>query len=322
MIDQRYKLFELLFQDLKDDEVGNFPNLKPLLAHYTSVQSLEGIIKNNEIWFSNPLFMNDLEELRYGLLMGQKLFLDDKDIFEACGTRKRFLILEEQFNHYISYFEDEHAFNIYAFCLSEHDPTDNDGLLSMWRGYGAQGNGVSIIFDFSKLEVQENTPLICSKVSYASREERENWISSKFSEFATILRQSELLDEELHVAAKYLVERLIIFSLFAKHKGFKEEKEWRVVYIPGLDVNNLLHPMFSYFISSKGIEPKLKLKLEPVDGLISSDVTLDNLVSKIILGPANSSVLSQKSVIRMLEKIGRGDMANRVIPSTIPFRPI
>ena len=33
-----------------------------LLAHYTSVQVVEQILKHEELWFSNPLYMNDLEE--------------------------------------------------------------------------------------------------------------------------------------------------------------------------------------------------------------------------------------------------------------------
>jgi hypothetical protein len=47
---------------------------RPLLAHYTSMQTLEQIMKNEEIWFSNPLFMNDLEEMRFGMNMGARLF--------------------------------------------------------------------------------------------------------------------------------------------------------------------------------------------------------------------------------------------------------
>ena len=39
----------------------------------------------------------------------------------------------------------------YVFCLSEHAKDDTDGLLSMWRGYGGNGNGAAIVFDAGKL---------------------------------------------------------------------------------------------------------------------------------------------------------------------------
>jgi hypothetical protein len=48
---------------------------QPLLAHYTSIDVVEKILRNEEIWFSNPLFMNDLEELRFGLFQGREAFM-------------------------------------------------------------------------------------------------------------------------------------------------------------------------------------------------------------------------------------------------------
>ena len=53
------KLFEPLWADLKGDD--SYPAKRPLLAHYTSMVVLEAILRDNEVWFSNPLFMNDLE---------------------------------------------------------------------------------------------------------------------------------------------------------------------------------------------------------------------------------------------------------------------
>ena len=47
---------------------------QPLLAHYTSIRVMESILKNGEVWFSNPLFMNDLQEMKSGLNEGMKLF--------------------------------------------------------------------------------------------------------------------------------------------------------------------------------------------------------------------------------------------------------
>jgi hypothetical protein len=120
---------------------------RPLLAHYTSLEVLEKIMKKDEIWFSNPLFMNDLEEIRFGVHQGARLFSQSKTVAEACGTPGRAQILENAFFHYYTQFDQEHAFDTYVFCLSEHDPANTDGLLSMWRGYGGQGNGAALVFN-------------------------------------------------------------------------------------------------------------------------------------------------------------------------------
>ena len=54
-----------LFNDLEEPT-------PPDLVHYTSMQTLECILRDKEIWFSNPLFMNDLEELRFGMNEGAR----------------------------------------------------------------------------------------------------------------------------------------------------------------------------------------------------------------------------------------------------------
>ena len=51
------RLFQPLFAGLPGED--SFPKKRPLLAHYTSVAVLEAILRNNEVWFSNPMFMND-----------------------------------------------------------------------------------------------------------------------------------------------------------------------------------------------------------------------------------------------------------------------
>jgi hypothetical protein len=65
---QIFNMFELLFADLLEND--SFPAKRPLLAHYTSIPVLEAMLRNNEVWFSNPLFMNDMEEVRFGINAG------------------------------------------------------------------------------------------------------------------------------------------------------------------------------------------------------------------------------------------------------------
>jgi hypothetical protein len=60
--------FSPLFIDL--DDFHYLLEKKPLLAHYTSIRVLESIMKSEEMWFSNPLFMNDLQEMGFGITKG------------------------------------------------------------------------------------------------------------------------------------------------------------------------------------------------------------------------------------------------------------
>ena len=121
------------FQPLWEDPAGedSFPRARPLLAHYTTLQTLEKILTNNEVWFSNPLFMNDLEEVRFGILQGNELVMSSDEIAQACNTPGRVQLFKHSFAFYFNKFANEHALDTYVFCLSRHDKDDNDGLLSM-----------------------------------------------------------------------------------------------------------------------------------------------------------------------------------------------
>jgi hypothetical protein len=61
----------------------------PLLAHYTSLEAFERIMATSELWFSNPLFMNDLEELRFAAQLGSAFFINSDIVRDAAGSATR-----------------------------------------------------------------------------------------------------------------------------------------------------------------------------------------------------------------------------------------
>jgi Protein of unknown function (DUF2971) len=310
--------FGLMYADLrKEDE---YYSLKPLLAHYTSTQVLESILKNGELWFSNPLLMNDVEEVRFGMNESLQQFMTHQGVQTACKNPRRFDALARAYQSYYNQFAEDHVLNTYLFCLSLHDASDVDGRLSMWRGYGGNGNGVAIVFDTSKLAPDDNGPLIIAKVHYANRDQRRGWITDKLLQFSSILQDIELPEVNLPSAAYYLFERFKLFSIFSKHKGFDEEQEWRIAYLPGRDKTNLFSDMMGYNISVRGIEPKLKLKVDEVVKKLESAISFNDLIHSIILGPSISTPLSKVAIDKMLTQLGKTDLKTRVTASTIPYR--
>ncbi|MFT4097771.1 MAG: DUF2971 domain-containing protein [Rhodoblastus sp.] len=306
-----------VFADLQ--HTPQFYDKKPLLAHYTSIATLEAILRNNEFWFSNPLYMNDLEEVRFGINEGVTAFLSSGLIEAACGTKERATAFRQSLSFTHSRFDREHAIDTYVFCLSEHDPSDTDGLLSMWRGYAANGNGVAIVFDTGKLIRRDDTPLIIAPVVYATTDARRQWITDKINLLADTLRATHVPDDKLFIPAFSFFERLKMFALFTKHPGFREEKEWRAVYMPDRDIGKTFTHMIDYAITSRGVEPKLKFKVAPLPGYIDDDMSLDKLVNRIILGPSISSPLAQASIGKMFDRIAPA-LKGRVIASSIPYR--
>jgi len=309
-----------LFDDIKEED--QFFNQKPLLAHYTTIDALDKILESGEFWLSNPLLMNDYEEVAFGIgnatrLVGESTTIRDTLRDEAVW--REFLRAYEMF---WSRFSIDHVLNVYIFCLSRHDKMlDANGKLSMWRGYGGNGNGAAIVFRTDQFPNVENAPLILTPIEYASNDQRIEWINAKIEKFCELVEGVKVDIENAEYCAQILFSRFELFSLYTKHNGFSEEREWRVAYLPSRDTGGVLAHLYGYAVSSRGIAPKLKLKIEDFPGA-PKGMRLEDMIDGIILGPTSSSPLSKEAVIRMCDRHGRPSLKERITTSSIPFRPL
>jgi hypothetical protein len=293
------------------------PGQLPLLAHYTSIGTLERIAQTGEIWFSNPLYMNDVDELRYGMNLGLHAVRSHTGLREACPP-DHYNALLDAFDALFTTFDNDSAFDVYVFSCSEHDDEiGDDGLLSMWRGYGGDGNGVAIVFDMAQL-LAARTPLLVRQVQYLSYEASEAWMDAKLQQFALSLQRAGGPVAGMKDAAAALFERIKLFALFTKHRGFHEEREWRLVYLREQDVEGLLTQQLHYAIGGRGIEPRLRFTTEAL-GEEDTRPRMEEMVQRIILGPVLATPLALRSVVRMLE-LYQPAWAHRVARSSTPYR--
>ncbi len=307
-------------------ETKTSPDNPILLAHYTSVQVVEQVLKNNEIWLANPLYMNDLEEMRVGLLIGNQIF---PEYAEKVGvTPDRSTLLTNAYNHYLAHLITEAALDTYVFCLSEHPIGNTDGRLSMWREYGSKGNGAALVINTQKLHYLSHSPILIAKVEYKNNLEREQALRTGLEKWAKTTQAANLPNDHLYLAAYMAFGFVKSLALVTKHTGFFEEKEWRAVYVPERDPLGYLKPCLDYFVGPKGVEPKLKYGFgktynpePPKTGAPLTSGNLTDIIEFVLLGPSVSSPLAQASFIRMLERNGKGPFRDRVFSSTIPLRP-
>ncbi len=307
-------------------ETRTSPDNPVLLAHYTSIQVVEQILRNEEIWLSNPLYMNDLDEMRAGLLMGNQILPPLAQ--EAGGTAQRGQLLVQAFNHFLARLSTETALDTYVFCLSEHPPGNTDGRLPMWREYASKGNGAALVFNTQKVHYRPHSPLIIAKVAYGSYAAREAQLRQHLRQWIQITQAANLPDDHLYLVAYAIFDFIKSFSLVTKHSGFDEEKEWRIVYVPERDPLGYLKPCLDYFVGPRGVEPKLKYKFgetyQPEEGKTGEPLTtgtLSDILEFILLGPSASSPLAKAAFVRMLERNNKRAFSDRVFPSTIPLRP-
>jgi hypothetical protein len=293
------------------------PGALPLLAHYTSIATLERIAQTGEIWFSNPLYMNDVDELRYGMNLGLHAVRTHAGLREACPPA-HYNALLDAFDELFTTFDSDSAFDVYVFSCSEHDDEiGDDGLLSMWRGYGGDGNGVAIVFDMGPL-LAARSPLLVRQVQYLSYEASEAWMEEKLQQFANMLQRNGGPVEGMKQAAAALFERIKLFALFTKHRGFHEEREWRIVYLRENDREGLFQQQLHYAIGPRGIEPRLRFTTEVLGGGDEAP-RLEQMVRRIILGPVLATPLALRSVARMLE-LHQPSWAESVARSSTPYR--
>lgn len=303
-----------LYDDFEDNLLSK---RRPLLAHYTSIQGATSIFESNSLWFSNPLNMNDIDEVVAAMQIGREAILRSEDLRLACASQDRHSRFLSTFDMIYSWHKTVWLNDTYVFCFSEHDENDEDGRLSMWHGYGNEGNGAAIIFDTKKLNINNNSPLIVAPVEYKSRQQMLDWAADRIALFSRLLSEMALPDPLLFNAAHYLFERLKWAAMYSKNRGFIEEREWRVVFFPERDQEKKFSAMLSFSTGPSGIEPRLKLPLGP-PGPVSQ--TLDDLVGRIILGPTTASPLARIAFSRMLVEKNHPHLQGLVTASSIPYR--
>ena len=146
-------------------------------------------------------------------------------------------------------------------------------------------------------------------------------MDEKIATLAAVLVAEDIPEEVVYLAALAIFQRIKLFALFTKHVGFKEEREWRLVYQCENDPTNQVGVTLGYLNGPRGIEPKLRLVVKTIPGLTVTDLSLETLVSSILLGPTTASPLALASTKRMVKLIQPG-LVDRVFASGIPFRSL
>lgn len=286
------------------------------LAHYTSADAAVKIILNKSIWLRNASNMNDYLEIQHGSDCLKTALQEHSTRFRAAleplGEGYALSILESL--NSANYNARNHT---YLTSLSEHQPNDTMGRLSMWRAYGGPIAGVALVFNpiflgFDSSDLATWT----SPILYGD--------STRFSaEFLRVVQNIEanrelLLDVGQNEVRNILFDVLQFAILSAKHKGFQEEREWRLIHSPHDMASEFVRPTFA---SIGGIpEQVYHLPLEdPIKGQ-RPDFSLDKLIHRVIIGPCRNPILIGNTIKEALREAGVNDPAERIHLSLIPLR--
>lgn len=293
------------------------------LVHYTSALAACNVIEKEELWMRKTIFMNDYSEIFYGKTcmdnIIRKKYISDK----ITSIIKKFdsnATLDDLLNYYISYIKNIEK-RTYISCLSEHLPAEDDiGRLSMWRAYAAS-TGVALIINPRYLKEETIIPgnfFITMPVTYS-----ENSFEKIFLKILDNIDSyiNELKVFDINQFFTFFAYMMYIYVISIKHRGFAEEREWRIILSHIYEGNEKLIPndLIERSIENTRNIPEVvyKIKLDKYNAISSNKASL---LEKIIIGPSACAEIVAESFAEILQKKGFSNAKNMIAISNIPLR--
>ena len=333
------------------------------LLHYTSYDAFVNIINSGSIWAGSIAHQKDSSEFLFGM---ERLSPKLREIYLSVYNRNpnpdierlsdplKEEILESDIGNIIAgpqelCFHDKKdfvSFPVYIASYCGHDEADSknqhnvmeDGLLSMWRGYG-KNDGVAIVFDSEK--VKECIKLEQKRYQYNNVMSMENVIYEKEdivfeNEFRDQIRTIDEVMPSVFLPErdKVVLDKInkYLFSIYSiacyyKHGDFSEENEIRLLAMPWnqhyLDTMSPEQreefgnkPYREYFIRT---DPPIGRFISLFDGEDEQKRIFLDSIHKVIISPLSANQDTLAEVARA--QLHKNDMEHvEVVRSGIPIR--
>ena len=296
-------------------------NSRGLVAHYTTADTAMKIIKGRSMWLRNAAVMNDFSEIEYGKSVMLPVLQSE------LGDRYRAALnaISEGLADDVMRRHDQHRTHareaVFTASLSEHDPNDRLGRLSMWRAYGGPVAGVALLFHgwATDLEVEPSLELGVSPVLYG---DPNDFVREFVEAIAHIEANRDFLrtfDPQIISNAATNMLQLSMFSI--KHPGFAEEQEWRIIHRP-YEWSSAL--VTSFNITIGGI-PQTIYELpfhNPARGAEFNipQLNLNTILAGVMLGPCAYPETVFRALRDEMAASGIEEPEKRIIVSNIPLR--
>jgi hypothetical protein len=201
--------------------------------HYTDDLGLRGILETGTLWLSDIFSLNDPSELRHGFSHLVKIL----DTRAKAGPRESQMFAQD----FTTFLNDGLDKSAHYFALSFSSDGDD---LGQWRAYADNGRGYAIGFDGLALESaftrDGDAPIPNFSTFNVNYDDgaliaiHERMIGSMWH-MISLPRDKRVPREAINPYMKNLSIKLALnalsAALFFKHKGYKNEKEFRFLQI-------------------------------------------------------------------------------------------
>jgi hypothetical protein len=294
----------------------------PMLAHYTSVEAMESILRSRELWFSSipDMAVVDTSEVVEGAQiisdaltkLGPQIIrtipyaqLNAQEVFEEIRPR---LVSET-----------------YAISLCEHGSDERTDRLVMWRAYGHDGHGLCMVLRKSTLLGQTAAgrfPVHWSPIEYDSVKRLEERVRLRLTQIEDAF---QTLPEPLRATIAPALGRFIVSCMLSlvighKNEAYSDEREIRFVRTPLVQI---AEPPSDAVYRQVGTAQKpktifaLPLRNYPEFGI---DADIQALLDHVIIGPSHQQDQIQAKARTLLDSHGLAYVEIR--RSMIPYRAI
>lgn len=311
------------------------------LYHYTTTAGFKSIIESKSLHASSIEFLNDRRELRFldSFLVPRlksrfrQIFLDLRQRKIAKSSMDIEMVAQHDAEAFVSALhavssKDAPIF-VCSFCRAATFEAEKSGLLSQWRGYGADG-GIAIEFELralkSIIEAENGT------YQYATISACDVIYGDLDSEFAKVGAAAlekfaagipTLVEETLRDAGivyEFEGDKIKVSDLYTpyfsiaprlKHPGFEEEREFRII-LPV--IRGEAHPEEKRKRKNILFKSRLNYLLPYV---VFNEVGLELPIRRVIVGPSTEGRRRLSSVQMFLRENGFANV--EVVLSEIPF---
>jgi hypothetical protein len=318
----------------------------PELFHYTNVSACENIYKTRQFWATHYEDLNDNTEFeRFRLKVREFIRPIIWEIFDKKMQCSAEFTMDVNRNHGIDIVVDQeaeklldrlhsHTFGkhmyketfIGSFCAHTLPYEARHGLLSQWRGYGANG-GVAIVLNTScveKMMRHEYDDVFQLQIMYMGNVIYDNNDVRIKKDFENVFELSPKILEILYpdkeqydeIRLESLFEKMhnhfVLGSTLVKHHAFHEENEIRIVVSPKTrDSYNSYNPQDTKL-------PK-EIRYRQIDNCEARYIELFGdaplPIKRIIVGPSRIQNLNYQRIRGTVDK----SSCIEVVKSEIPF---
>lgn len=286
-------------------------------AHYTSADTIKKVLDSRGFYMRNSRLMNDHSEVSHGFQTVLTALRNTKggSEYQAAWTSLDGA-LAGRLEQLIARSAGTVIENCFITSVSEHrEPADEDGLLSMWRAYGAGDLRVALVASPRGLAPMAEAGVFLTPCLYGDVPDVGRELASKAA--ALCQHANAFRDLPPTLIEQLAISDAVNFAVSIKHPGFAEEREWRFVYVtdfPSPEMDSRREAVVWGGIPQ--VVYKLPILLPCDEGWTPDRLSLQ----RIILGPCAESKTVLNGLAQLLGDYGFDKAGEIVRASSIPYR--